>query len=285
LGSICASRSSSRSVSPGSGKELGILDVRYGHVFQPYELSLAASDATAAPREGVRLRMVKGAVPAFFLHPDAHAELPNVALRPHLLDARSAVPAAEFPCQLLLSTDSVQMFGWMQGCTLDGLLAAEPAWKEERVMPVLQAHLGLFFRPDGSVVYEDPRSEPADNRIYGIEGLLPYAVLAHVQPNHGALDLAARSARSRAGSDGVIDGANTTTEGCYTLAYPLAAIARAKEDAGLAALALHNLIVHKERLTSEDAIYQRAAASGEKGFRNWSRGVAWYLLALCACCR
>jgi hypothetical protein len=112
----------------GSGKELGILDVRYGHVLQPYELSLAASDATAALREGVRLRMVKGAVPAFFLHPDAHAELPNVALRPHLLDARSAVPAAEFR-RRLLSFDSVQMFGWMQDCPLDGLLAAERAWK------------------------------------------------------------------------------------------------------------------------------------------------------------
>jgi unsaturated rhamnogalacturonyl hydrolase len=147
-------------------------------------------------------------------------------------------------------------------------------------MPVLQAHLGLFFRRTAAWSTRIRTANRPTTAFCGIEGLLPYAVLVHVQPNHGALDLAARFARSRAGSDGVIDGANTTTEGCYTLAYPLAAIARAKEDAGLGALALHNLVMRKERLTSEDAIYQRAAASGEKGFRNWSRGVAWYLLGL-----
>ena len=69
-----------------------------------------------------------------------------------------------------------------------------------------------------------------------------------------------------------------TTEGCYTVAYPLAAIAQVRQDPELAQVALDQLRYRTQYLADESAIYQRATLAGEQAYRNWGRGVAWYLL-------
>ncbi len=73
---------------------------------------------------------------------------------------------------------------------------------------------------------------------------------------------------------------DVTTEGCYTVAYPLAMIAKKTADAALAQVALDQLWHRMRFLTDERAIYQRSSYQGKRAYRNWGRGTAWYMLGL-----
>ena len=94
----------------------GEFEIRWAAHFQIYEISIDADTA----REGVVLRVVEGEKPLWILTGgNAKTPLP-AALAPHLLPPDSTDKRAEFLARLGLLA-SVQCFGWMEGCVLDGL--------------------------------------------------------------------------------------------------------------------------------------------------------------------
>ncbi|MFZ5833325.1 MAG: glycoside hydrolase family 88 protein [Planctomycetota bacterium] len=269
-----------------SGRVLGQFDLRWVADFQLFQIRLNAGDIEAALREGVRLRQTGGTLPVWILTGSGSGpELPN-ALRPHLLIDSPTDPMAEFFARMD-SLACVQAFGWMGGCVLDGLrdLAALP--RHRYLQRSLREHLARWFKPDGSLVYENLRGEAADNRISGIGSTLPFAALAWEQPNHTAMQLAIQFWRERETHDPegcIIDRTTTNSEGAYTVGYPLAVVARQRRDLALARSALKQVMVRQERLFDGQAFFRTYArkANGRvsRGDRNWCRGIAWQFLGL-----
>jgi len=250
-----------------SGAAIGVFDMRFSYLLQVFELPLDRSLARRAAAEGVTLRLVEGEQPAWIFTAGAPA-----ALRPHLMEPGRDKPIDEFH-RRLRGLESVQPFGWMEGCVLDALAAL-------RATDAINQHLDLFL-PGGRLVYEDPRSRPADGRAASIEDTLPFAHIARYRPGHAALNLAVSywtAHRDAAGC--VIDGKTTSTEGTYTVAYPMAVIARARRDRDLEALAVRQLRLRRDRLSAPDAVHLRFTEGRGHTYRNWSRGVAWYMLGL-----
>lgn len=262
----------------GSGHVVGQFDVRFAHVFQIFELVLTGEQARSAVADGLGLRLATGSDPLWIFVPDDAAGLVEPVLLPHLMFGdRDRVDTCErwrrFR-QRMSSMASVQQFGWMEGCVLDGLLELEDATWARR-------QLDLFVDGGGGLVYEDSRSRPADGRFYGIEALLPVAALARLDPAHPVLDQAVEFVASRVDEKGVVcDGGWVTAEGSYTISYPLAVIARQRSDNALAALAFDQLVVRRDRLWHQDGLHLRCAADGTRSFRNWGRAYAWHLLGL-----
>lgn len=252
---------------PGSGRVIGELPVCNASVCEPCEITLATDDALAALREGVALHLVGGGDPLWiFAGGDG---IPDT-FRPHLLIPGSASPLTEFHARFA-SLSSIQQWGWMGGCVLDGLL-------DLGRRDVAQTHLDRFVR-DGHLIYEGPRCDPADDRVYGIEGTLPFAALALLHPGHPLLELPLAWWRKEADADGaIIDWISTTSEGAYTIGYPLAVIARQRGDDQLARLALTQVRVRQARLFDGSTFWRLVRSDGSRANRNWVRGVAWQLL-------
>lgn len=265
---------------PVSNRKLGTLDIRYSPVFQPFELALSAEQVEAVFREGVALKQIQGESPVWFFQPKAPAPMASQGLLPHLLFHAPTKQSIETFYSNFLSLNSVQSFGWMEGCVLDGLLDLRNRFPGRKSKSVLDAHLNLFFDETGHLVYEGPFSRPYENKFYGIEAFLPFATLAQIQPNHPILPLAADYLVQKADGQAVIQDKHLTTEGCYTLGYPLASLAIALNRPDLALLAIKQFTERQKRLCKDDIIYQRLDEKGELHYPNWGRGAAWYLLGL-----
>ncbi|MBW5445713.1 hypothetical protein GE107_06490 [Cohnella sp. CFH 77786] len=263
-----------------SCRVLGSLDIRFSFPMQIYELPLSLSDAAAAVREGVGFRMVKGEEPLWLFRETG--EPGEVLLRPHLyVPGAAAADLEEAFLGRFASLASLQPFGWMEGCVLDGLSALEEATGEERFKAAKRKHLALFL-PDGNrLTYEDPRTRPSDGTYYGIEATLPVAAIAEEFPSSAALEEATAFFDRLTDTDGVImDGDTLSAEGCYTVAYPLAVLAACRHDPALAASAVRQLEARRERLWLGDDLHLRWSTDGVRTFRNWARAYVWYLLGL-----
>jgi len=256
------------------GEKLATFDIRYASMLEPFEVLLTLEQSSKALQSGVTLTMSKGKEPLWLI-----LGSPEPALNPHLMADSGADPHAEF-LKRMNSLASIQQFGWMEGCVLDGLLdleAADPAFAH-----AARRHLDLFSNAAGELRYEDHISQPRTNGFATIEGTLPVAALAKVFPDHPALKIAEKFWRSRAGADGlVIDGKTVTTEGAYTVGYPLAVLARMKKDAELRTLALSQLRARQKYLARDGGVHQRGKTdAGTVGYKDWARGIAWYMLGL-----
>lgn len=269
---------------PEDGKVIGIIDIRYAYVLQVFELPVEAADVPEVLRQGVELRMVRGEQPLWFFT-DANGLAGEAALLPHLLIAGTETDKEQQFLQQLASVASVQPFGWMEGCVLDALSDLQTVYPERpEFAAALDQHLSLFLTESGELVYENPRSVPVDGSIYGIEGTLPFAVIAKRHPEHPVLELALRFWLSHgSGPDGVIaDGTSITAEGAYTVAYPLAVLARLRGRDDLAELAISNLIHRMKLLQHEQGLcWINRQSNGEwEPYVNWGRAYAWYMLGL-----
>jgi unsaturated rhamnogalacturonyl hydrolase len=261
-----------------SGRRIGIFDLRYADMLQTFEILLAEGDGRAALHEGVRLQMMKGTTP-LYVFGNGRGTLAQQL--PHLLTVagtKKSDPLKAFS-DAFLTGGSLEAFGWHEGCVLDGLYDFSQRFPERNARATLDFHLDHFLIGK-ELVYENPRSEPSDGKIYGIEGTLPFAVIAKVRPDHPSLELALRFWKERREKQGAImDGTTTTAEGCYTVAYPLAALSRVRKSEELAQMALHKIRVCHDRLPYQNAVYLRHNATNDtRTFRNWARGIAWYLL-------
>lgn len=259
-----------------TGESLGFFDIRFASVCQPFEITLPASLAARAMGEGVRLRQREGALP-LWLFDGTNRDLPE-AFAPHLLGTVGGDRWREFEARLC-SEASLQAFGWIEGCVLDGLLQTSLLPGGEAAARALTTHLRHYVSVAGDLDYEGPTSQPLHNRVYGMEGLLPFAILAQAEPRNPVLKLAEQEIRARLDRDkAVIDHGATSTEGAYIAGYPLAALSRAWDRDDLAALAVAQLRVRRERNVIGTTIYQKIDSDGKKHLPNWARGVAWYLL-------
>nr|BAF98623.1 hypothetical protein [Streptomyces argenteolus] len=259
-----------------TGTELGTVDVRFADPHQRFGLYLESSKAEVAVREGVALEVTRGTSPLWiFIGPDS-----PVSHRPCLLPAAEGDPTAELFTRLA-SLDSIQPFGWMEGCVLDALSEMERSFPQQadRIGIALTAHLGRYIS-DGDIHYEDPRSKPVVNRYYGIEATLPVVAIADRDHDHPAVRRAVEDWRARADDEGCVRDAPTTAEGCYTVAYPMAFVARRWKSPELAALARAQLLTRRERLFSGGALHLRLLPDSTRIYRDWARAYAWYLLGL-----
>ena len=260
---------------PQSDQEVGLLMMKYAHPFQPFQTTIDARWLSNIQREGLGLEMVQGTQAAWFFLPD---ELPpeSAGLAPQLL---TGPPATERVfLQTLYSMNSFSPFGWMGGSVQDALYELhrqghQPATK------ALKMHLSHYLDDQQGIILESPHTRPLDGTFNSIEDFLPFAAIVNQYPNHPSVQKAIDFCLAQQEPPGVIiGGKHLTTEGCYTVAYPLAAIALARQDAALAQIALDQLRHRIHYLVDESAVYQRATLTGEKAYRNWGRGVAWYLL-------
>lgn len=265
-------------VLPRSGRLIGTFDIRYAHIFQPFEILVSAADANAIADEGLELRLTEGQSPLWLLHdPDGQSE---PALMPHLL---VDPPDNRLKAMIdrLASKASLQFFGWQEGCVLNGILDLANAGVLDRATAesAIYGHLRTFFDETGRLSYEDDWSRPREGDIYGIECTLPFAVLAQLQPEHPALrDAVAFWLKARR-ENAVQDDDMLSAEGGYTVAYPMTQLALTLELPELIEIAFEQLRLRK-RLFQEGAFYLRVYDDGRRSFRNWCRGVAWYLLGL-----
>lgn len=251
-----------------SGARIGEFDMRFAHALELFELPLDAATSRIVAKEGITLRLTEGESPAWIISQGA----PSLLL-PHVLQIGAAKPIDEYH-RRLEGIAAVQPFGWMEGCLLDGLasLGREDA---------LAKHLALFVPEPVRLVYEDARSQPSDGRIASVEETLPFAHIALRHPAHPAIDAAIAYWRAHRDAEGcIVDGGMTSAEGSYTVAYPLARVARVRRDRELEDLAVLQLRLRQRRLIRPEGLFLRNHRDRGLTYRSWARGVAWYMLGL-----
>ena len=262
-----------------SGELLGEIALRLTPSLTPSQLRLTSVQMLAAQRGGVTLALPQKNRPLWLFGSELPAEAR--AWAPHLLlEAPAPEPAAAF-FDALASSASLQPFGWMEGCVLDGLYDLRERTGGPRFHRALQTHLDAFLPESGKLVYENSRGEAADGTIHTIEATLPFAVFAKIDAAHALLGLATDFWRAHTTKGGVIqDGETLSAEGAYTVAYPMAVLAAQRGDGDLARLAAEQLRVRQRRLWHDGALWLRHTDRDQRTFRNWARGVAWYFLGL-----
>jgi len=269
-----------------SGVRIGALDIRYAYVFQPFELLLDAEQTAAALREGVRLEVRGGEQPLWVfdaLGGDEH----RVLFAPHLMIGESADSREESALSTLLSLHALQPFGWMEGCVLDGLHSLRPLLSTERVDPVLKLHLSQYFDDQGRLLYEDLHGRNADGTFTTIEATLPVAVIAQLWTDHPVIPRAIAFFEAKGlGRGGVVmDEDMVSAEGSYTVAYPLAVLARRLGRRDMAEQAVAQVQLRRDSLARGSHVYLRyMQRSQEHTFRSWARAFAWYCLGLVKTC-
>ncbi|MCG8600097.1 MAG: glycoside hydrolase family 88 protein [Verrucomicrobiales bacterium] len=263
-----------------SGKTIGKLDIRFAPVLEPFELLLNAQQIQEVAGQGISLVMTKGKSPVWFFQVDAD-QTSHGPLQAHLLFSDQPDSLSEF-YHRMASPVSLQPWGWMEGCVMDGLYDLHQSTGESRFNRTLHNHISRFFDEQNQLVYEDPKSRPNDGKVSDIESTLPHAVLARITPDHPIFEKVIAfwmNHRDEAGC--VRDGSTTSAEGSYTIAYPMMVIGTQRNDEALINLAIQQLRLRRERLISEGDCWLRYHSKGpSRSFQNWARGCAWYSLGL-----
>ena len=269
-----------------SGRTVAAVDVTCPFVFNIFRIALDPETASEFMRDGAELTLETPGDPLWIFaraHGSGNSGLgdgPSPYHLPHVTRGRRAdsseTAVAEF-ARRLASRASVQQFGWMEGCVLDGLEELWRATGGTAYDAAIADHLGLFDAFAG-LVYENPRSVPADGTVYGIEGTLPIAAIASRAESAFAVGAAVGYWTATTNDTGVIHDGSITAEGSYTVAYPIAVVAKTRGDAALTGAAIRQLEARAEALHVDDDVYLRHHSDGSRSFRNWGRAWAWYLL-------
>lgn len=256
-----------------SGLPLGRLEMDFSDAFEIVELPLSAAEVRCVEDEGVTLETDAADSIIIF---DGRAPVPE-ELRPRLRRRESGRPV-EAALDALRSYRALQQFGWKEGCVLDGMRSLERALPGAGFSDAVTRHLELFVTPDRGFTYEDPWGRPVDGLIHGIEGALPFAIIADRNPDDPLIDRFLDHVDDIVADSGVVaDHAQLSAEGNYTIAYPLAVIARQRRRPELVRIALTQLAIRTDALVDGADLYLRSEPDG-RTFRNWARAYAWYLL-------
>ena len=265
---------------PGQDSPLGVLDCRYSPLLQIVELTIEPKFLPLIQQHGLELRMIQGDSPMYFFSDVRDRVDQSRLLFPHLLTVTQSVPnPTEQFLDQFMSSGSLQPFDWMGGCVLDGLWQLYRQKGIKQAKKAIDTQLDLFFDKQGNLIQENPRSEIADNHIHSIESTLAYAVVARLYPNHPVLKIVEKFWQDNRREDGAVGHSTITAEGSYTVAYPMAVLAQVWQRDDLAQLAAQQLRLRKV-LAHEGAQYLRYHDNGSRTFRNWARGMAWYMLGL-----
>ncbi len=261
-----------------TGEKIGTLSIWYASALQLFECELQTS-LDELQKQGLRIRLTEGQDPIYFM-----ATTPQTGSHLGIDGGNPGEPAAGAASESFLDTfcslRSLHPFGWMEGCSLDGLLALRQSGRYPMARAALDSHLKLFVPDSQNLIYENPNTQPSDNQFNNVESGLPFVAIVEKYPKHPSIKLFTDFCERRI-ENGQTKGESITTEGCYTLAYPLAVVARATGQRALYEYALIELEERIKYLTDDQAVYQRASKDGStKGFRNWGRGYTWFLLGL-----
>lgn len=270
-----------------AGKLLSRRSIGLPTEFEPLDLPLPPEMAGDLAASGLQLTL-EGDAPLWIHlqagHPAARG-IPlevlssSLVLQPVGIDPVARRAAFE---RRLCSLGAVAELGWISGCVQDGLWALwqraraqEPARGERapQFAAGLARLMDAFFTPTG-VSYQSPRSEPIDDYLNNVEGGLPWAVLARLQPEHPAIEIALRFFRERQQEN---HRDHFTCEGNYTFTYPMLVIGLQRGMDALVQAAWENYRLWQTQLRQPEGIYLRANAAG-RTYRNWARAWCWYLL-------
>ncbi|MBL8995018.1 MAG: hypothetical protein JNM63_16845, partial [Spirochaetia bacterium] len=272
-------------LSGATQKNLGEFDIRYAPVFQTFEIFLSEEQTALALSEGAILQMTEGNRALWVFNGKSGTTSVPEVLRPHLLMEESE--AGHSPKSLdgflrqMASLASIQPFGWMEGCVLDGLLDLEECFPGQGFRESAKAHLDLFIQKNGALIYEGPKSNPLDGSLASIEETLMAAFIARFFPGHPSIQIIKDFWASQRTADGaILDHGLLSAEGSYTIGYPLAVLSLFEKSEILAHWALDQVRARQKGLVVGETIYLRLHADGTRSFPNWSRGVAWYFLGL-----
>lgn len=257
---------------------IGELDIRFACAFQIFEFQIPDEYAENVIDQGISLVMVKGETPLYVFNSSVEANL----FRPHLMLANCGrlIPPYERFMEAFLSLNSLQPFGWMEGCVMVGLL---DLWKQKRnrkAKAILQKHLKMYFP---KVNKTDSAKEYVSTLSKGAEGLAPFGVLSLSSDDHPEIDEMIKYCTHAASehSGMITDGPQLAAEGNYQVAFPLAIVAFRKRNDDLARLAIEQLKVRQQYLCNKEGVWLRYNFSSQKNtYKNWGRGVVWYLLGL-----
>lgn len=257
----------------GSGKKIGHFSIWYPTGLQVFD-TLLDCDSKLLAEEGVRLRMVNGKTPMFFL-----ATYPDNGSHFLLVNNVKSEPSWH---KTLCSERSLQPFSWLEGCVLDGLHELYVRKNDGAAFDTLQTHLNHYLVDEKNLIYVDLWARPTDNRFNNLETGNNFALIAQYRPTHPAVDLYLDYCKKRFDDDMNLLPDHLTQEGLYTLAYPLTVLGNTRNDLGLLEMGLIEAEERIKHLTTEDAIYRMGSRTKgvEELNRNWSRGVVWFLLGL-----
>ncbi len=263
-----------------SGKKIGHLSIWYPTGLQIFETPLDCT-VDSLRNEGIRFKLLGGSYDVFFFSFSSD----NGS---HLLlveeDWKAGFPDEEWQ-NLLCSDRSLQPFGWTEGCTLDGLQELYMRKNDMNALRAIKQHLGYYLPDEKNLVYVDLWARPKDNTFTNLEAGLPFATIARYQSSHASVELFVNFCKERFGEDGRYKPDGLSTEGCYTLAYPLTALGTALKAPGLYEMALLELEQRIRYLTDDGAVYNIGSISKGKTRirRNWGRGYVWFLLGIVRC--
>ncbi|MBI3830953.1 MAG: glycoside hydrolase family 88 protein [Planctomycetes bacterium] len=258
-------------VSASSSDWLLKVDAPFLSTGQRLYLELPPAVAQHAHRQPLTVRST-GAEPLWFIAPDAGLE----SLVPQVIYGRAADPLSEALARL--AEPALAPFGWMGGCIVEALEQASQQEGGARYAGALDAWLDRYLSPNG-LVYDGVRSERVENRFESIEATLPIACIARVRPGHPAIEAARRFWDEARKPDGSVRDHSFTAEGDYTVAYPMMSVAMRAGDAALKEDALRQLRMRRDALAHGGDLYLREY-NDSRSYRNWTRGIAWYLLGL-----
>lgn len=266
-----------------TGTVLGLMTIDHCDVFEAVELALGPQDARRASLEGLHIRMASGREPVRIFQGTDAGDTP-LPFAPQLIQAQQSASGASAIDRLLArlrSIASLQQFGWKEGCVLDGLLDLEMAVPGQGFAQAARDHLALFLDPELGLRYEDPWGRIADGAVYGIEGALPFAAIHRIWPSHPVLEKVLVYLRTVRRDDGALfDEGMVSTEGSYTVAYPLALLGSAREDRTMIDDAVTQLRIRAGELWQGDVLHLRRYIDGRRTYPNWIRAHTWHLLGL-----
>jgi rhamnogalacturonyl hydrolase YesR len=181
-----------------------------------------------------------------------------------------------------LKENALAQFSWMGGCVLDGLNEMHKVHPDQGWDKALTSWASHFISPERDLLYQNPRGLEVKNAFLNIEATLPVAILTG-HPGFEKIGLYARVMwNERTREDGAVTDGDSTAEGCYTVAYPMAALAVSEKDEALKESVITQLRTRKEKLFQKGNLYLRNN-EGTMSFENWTRGICWYILGNYRC--
>jgi unsaturated rhamnogalacturonyl hydrolase len=258
-------------VQAADGRKIGSIVVAYACPYEIFELELNPADAAAIAADGCVLRLTQGPEALWVI--GSMAGPGGAVLSPHLLTEQA--DDRWLACRdRLASFAGLHPFGWLWGCVAAGLEDLHRATGDDRYRLALQAQAARFWH-DGGLDF-DSTSGRHGTSFPNIEYTLPAAIMERVLgPGPGDAAIAFWEQRLR--PDGLVQDGDLTTEGAFTIAWPMADLAASRADDRLRDRAIDQLRGRFRLLIADGCIHQRGNST-DRHLPDWARGVAWLLL-------
>ncbi len=176
--------------SAGTKTYLGAFDIRYSSALSIYELTIDKKHINEINELGIEVKL-QGPT-SLWIFDENIATQQNALLAPHFLPAIRKGRINDF-LDCFLSVNSVQPFGWREGCVLDGLWQIHERKGDKKALNTIKEHLSLFIDENQNLVYETLKGGTMLNELDGIESTLPFAILAKLDAKHQVLPIVTES--------------------------------------------------------------------------------------------